>query len=128
MSQVKVYGPHLLLEGYGANPISLQDSKLIYNFLDELPGLIGMTKIKQPDVVVFEDEDKAGVTGIVMIVTSHISIHTYSLKRCFFLDVFSCKDFDSKIVVDKARETFDQTWSTHQVIDRGTNFPIDNLV
>ena len=128
MIDTKVYGSHLLLDCYGANPKALQDSDLIYQFLDELPAMIGMEKVEVPHVVSFDDPEKAGVTGIIMIITSHISIHTYSLKKCFFLDVFSCKDFDPEIVIAKAKETFEFTSSASKFVERGSKFPKANLV
>lgn len=39
-------------------------------------------------------QDEGGTTGMVVISTSHVSIHTWELRRFFQLDVFSCKDFD----------------------------------
>ena len=56
-----------------------------------------MTKIIQPYVfryhgVVPEDW---GVTGMVIIAESHISIHTFPDHKRFHMDVFSCKPFDS---------------------------------
>lgn len=41
-------------------------------------------------------QDEGGTTGMVVISTSHVSIHTWTLRRFFQLDVFSCKDFDGK--------------------------------
>jgi S-adenosylmethionine/arginine decarboxylase-like enzyme len=41
-------------------------------------------------------QDEGGTTGMVVISTSHISIHTWELRRFFQLDVFSCKDFDGE--------------------------------
>lgn len=40
-------------------------------------------------------QDEGGTTGIVVISTSHIAIHTWELRRFFQLDVFSCKDYDT---------------------------------
>lgn len=41
-------------------------------------------------------QDEGGTTGMVVISTSHISIHTWELRRFFQLDVFSCKNFDGE--------------------------------
>ena len=87
------YGPHLMIDAYGADPDALANVEVIFHFLDSLPEAIGMQKIGPPQIASFRDPAMAGVTGVVMIVPSHISIHTYALKGCFFLDVFSCKPF-----------------------------------
>jgi S-adenosylmethionine decarboxylase len=50
-------------------------------------------------------QDEGGTTGFVVISTSHISIHTWELRRFFQLDVFSCKDFDSEVALEFIYET-----------------------
>jgi S-adenosylmethionine/arginine decarboxylase-like enzyme len=40
------------------------------------------------------DDDEGGVTGTVVITTSHGAIHTWPLRQRFAMDVFSCQEFD----------------------------------
>lgn len=125
-AETKRYGLHLILDCYEADPDKLADPNLLANILDQLPEIIGMRKIGKPQIAEFNDQAIAGVSGIIMIATSHISIHTYCKKDCFFMDVFSCQDFDPRKVIDyiklklSAREIFGQ------VIERGLNFPANN--
>ena len=121
------YGSHLIFEGYDADATKLHDLTVIYQLLDELPGLIGMEKIGPPHLVKFDGEDKAGITGVVLIVTSHISIHTYSLKGCLFLDVFSCKCFDPTVVIELVIRTFGVGKAEHTIVRRGVKFPPHNI-
>src|SRR5690242_8628378 len=81
--ETTTYGLHLLLDGYQADADKLSDLGLIFTFLDNLPKIIGMKKIGPPQLARFSKPPIAGITGVVMIVTSHISIHTYSGQRCF---------------------------------------------
>ncbi len=122
-----IYGQHLTLDGYGASPAALSDLALIYDFLDRLPLLINMEKIGPPQLAVFKNAGNAGITGAILIVTSHISIHTYSLKGCLFLDVFSCRRFSAELVVKTVTETFGIERSEISVMDRGREFPARNL-
>lgn len=39
-------------------------------------------------------EDEGGVTGIAVLSTSHISIHTWPLRGDFVMDVYSCRSFE----------------------------------
>jgi S-adenosylmethionine decarboxylase len=74
------FGPHLILDGYGCSKSRLQDMDSVYKFLNEFPDFIGMRKIGSPDVdKILDDEKKEdwGVSGIVLIIESHISIHTF---------------------------------------------------
>ena len=45
-------------------------------------------------------QDEGGITGMCVISTSHMSIHCWPIRKCFSMDVFSCKDFDA----NKAKE------------------------
>lgn len=87
---------HLVIDGFVEDAEVLGQVEPIFNLLDELPALIDMSKITQPYVfryngVVPEDW---GVTGMVIIAESHISIHTFPGHKRFHMDVFSCKTFD----------------------------------
>lgn len=119
------YGPHLMLDLDDCNTTILDDLESCFKLLNELPGKIGMTKITQPYVfrysgMVPEDE---GITGVVIIAESHISLHTYPRKSFVFVDLFSCKPFD----VEKARDYIIQFFQSKSpsvyVQDRGTSFP-----
>lgn len=93
-----MFGPHLMIEGKAHKSLdSLPD---IFNFLNKLPEMVGMTKITQPHVFPYEGlvpEDK-GITGAVIIAESHITVHTFTDKKYIFMDIFSCKDFDVEFV------------------------------
>ena len=43
-----MFGPHLTMDMYGCNKKKLKDVNVVFNFLNELPELIGMTKIMPP--------------------------------------------------------------------------------
>lgn len=84
-----------------------------------------MTKITQPYVfpysgLVPEDE---GITGIVIIAESHISIHTFPLKKYVFIDVFSCKQFDTDKVSEYFINVFETKKYNQHITYRGDDFP-----
>jgi S-adenosylmethionine decarboxylase len=88
---------HLVVDGFVDEASRISELDSIFDLLQRLPGVIGMTMITQPYVfryhgVVPEDW---GITGVVIIAESHISIHTFPARRRFHLDVFSCKPFDA---------------------------------
>lgn len=49
-------------------------------------------------------EDEGGISVCSLLSTSHITVHTWPLRRIFKLDVYSCRDFDPKVVLDWAQE------------------------
>ena len=125
--ETKTYGWHLILDCYGANPQKLHDIERIFRFLDTLPAKIDMQKIGPPQIACFDDAGIKGITGIVMIVTSHISMHTYSNRSCFFMDVFSCKEFDAHFLIKYVEEFFEVTKMETQEITRGHHFPTQGV-
>ena len=118
------FGTHLILDLRCCDENKLKDYKLIFDILYELPEKIGMTKITQPYVFPYSGlvpEDK-GITGIVIIAESHISIHTFQEKDYCFVDVFSCKPFDYKYASDFIITAFNSKDYDEKVIERGINF------
>lgn len=118
------FGPHLMLDCRGCNE-KIGDLDFVWNFLNDLPERVGMTKIIQPYVFPYSGlipEDK-GITGVVVIAESHITFHSFTDKDYFFFDIFSCKHFDVEIVVDYIREAFGvQHMERHDAM-RGRDFP-----
>jgi len=121
----KSFGPHLTLDLSKCNKDRLSDYNFVFKLLNELPEIIGMTKIIQPYVFPYNGlvpEDK-GITGIVIIAESHISIHTFEEKDYVFIDVFSCKGFDVEIAKKYFVEAFEAKEATINVVERGLDFP-----
>ena len=127
MTPSPAYGLHLTIDAYGADPSKLADVGLLFETLDGLPALIGMRKIGPPQMAQFKEADKAGVSGVIMIVESHISVHTYEKKDCLFMDVFSCKWFDHTVVVELVKRVFGATDLDINLVERGKRFPAENL-
>lgn len=121
-----MFGPHLLLEGYGAPKSKLQNIGLISDLLERYPERLNMTKIMPPYVFKYhggEIPEDWGVSGIVLIAESHIAIHTFPEKGFFSLDIFSCKEFDLRSAVDLILDELEPTHFDEVVVERGREFP-----
>lgn len=119
------FGPHLLLDAFGCHETSLSSIERVFEFLNFLPDFIGMTKITQPHVFSYTGTNPLdyGVTGSVIIAESHISIHTFPARDGFVtMDVYSCKDFDTKAVEIAFKQFFSPDSIQSQVILRGQGF------
>jgi S-adenosylmethionine decarboxylase len=84
-----------------------------------------MTKIMPPYVFTYHGavEDDWGVSGIVLIAESHISIHTFPDKGFVTLDIFSCRDFDIDAAIEYFSSVFHPESYDKQVLMRGREFP-----
>jgi S-adenosylmethionine/arginine decarboxylase-like enzyme len=107
---------HMLCEGI-ADPERLNSYNRIEDFLRILPDKIEMTRITPPMV---QPREEGGFVGVVLIAESHIIIHTQG--NTYFLDVFSCKDFNTEEVGLLIGETFLPVGGRVQILDRG-NLP-----
>jgi S-adenosylmethionine decarboxylase len=122
-----MFGPHLVLEGYGCSKKTLGDVGFLYRTLDEYPDVIGMTKIMPPHIQQYlEKPDKLwGVSGFVIIAESHIAIHTFPERNFLTLDIFSCKDFDIDLAVSFVTDRFKIQRYDHNIFNRGEDYPRD---
>jgi S-adenosylmethionine decarboxylase len=119
------FGPHITIDLKGCPKEILANYELHFNFLKLVPELIGMTPITQPYVFPYAGlvpEDR-GITGIVIIAESHISVHSFEEKGYCFIDIFSCKDFDTKKAIEIIHEIFKPVSSEINIVKRGLDFP-----
>ena len=89
---------HLIIRAEVNHPITSE--KELKRWLRKLVKKIDMNIIKGPYTAHVSKEGNRGVTGVVMIETSHIAIHVWdeispALVQC---DVYSCADFSSNEV------------------------------
>ena len=75
--------------------------KYIRLWLRKLVKKIDMKIIKGPYASYVQKEGNRGVTGVVMIETSHIAIHVWDEERPALVqcDVYSCAEFSSNMVL-----------------------------
>ena len=90
---------HLIIRAEVIRPITSE--KEIKKWLRNVVNKIDMKIIKGPYASYVTKEGNRGVTGVVMIETSHIAIHVWdevkpSLIQC---DVYSCAEFSSNEVL-----------------------------
>jgi S-adenosylmethionine decarboxylase len=100
--QGDIAGWHLLVDAEVNDAKNLNDEEFLEDFFINLIKLLDMEILMPPTFkkVPIEpknlknDDDDGGVTGICVITTSHLSIHTWPLRNKFSLDIYSCKPFD----------------------------------
>jgi S-adenosylmethionine/arginine decarboxylase-like enzyme len=90
---------HLIIRAEVNNPITSE--KEIKKWLRNLVNKIDMNIIKGPYAGYVTKEGNRGVTGVVMIETSHIAIHVWDEDRPALVqcDVYSCAEFSMNEVL-----------------------------
>lgn len=112
-------GNNVIFDCSGCDSKALADEAKVRDFLNYTVEFLGMKKLCEPVVVKHEPAKKQerGITGFVIIAESHVSIHTYPEKSLMFVDIFSCKEFDT----EKAASVLEKFFSPEK-IEKSTSF------
>lgn len=90
----------------------------ITDFNKKLVVAIDMKAFGEPLVYHFGEANKKGFTSVQLIETSNITGHFCDDTRDFYLDVFSCKDYDEQKVVNMIYSVFEPVKINYRVLLR----------
>lgn len=125
------FGEHLTIDGYGGDPRKLNDRETVLACLNELPVILGMTKLSEPQVFFAPEnngKDPGGWSGFIVVAESHIAIHTFPLRRFVSIDVYSCKNGMNQFLIENYfKDKFAIQDIEKNFIRRGTKYPKDNI-
>lgn len=114
-----LWGLHSCIDMYNCDPKMVRNAEGIKQFVKELCELIDMKRYGDTQVVNFgEDEKVAGFSMTQLIETSLISAHFVNSTNTIFLDVFSCKLYDTQKAADFAVKYFSAQDYKLQVLER----------
>jgi S-adenosylmethionine decarboxylase len=112
-------GNHFVVDGFSSCDLGNVD--LIRDFILDLIEVVKMNAISEPMVIYHEadDEKESGVTGVVILAESNITIHTYPTKKWFALDIYSCNEFDIDKIVEFLKKSFGLGKFETKILKRG---------
>lgn len=90
---------HSMFDLYGANEHQLDDIRHINDILTKLCYSLDLSPICPPQLIPYyygKVKEDIGVSAFVLLEGGHVTIHTFPLRECYFVDIFSEKDFDEK--------------------------------
>lgn len=117
------YGKELILDLHNCDP-STFNRKSLKKYFKELCLLIDMNRAKLTwwdDYNVAEEERQTephlkGTSAVQFIMTSNITIHTLDLLAAVYINLFSCKEFESNIVKQFSSDWFKgKIVSSHEI-------------
>ena len=102
----KNWGYHLILNAGNCDPIALRSKSTIQSFAKALVKEIDMVAFGEPQVVMFGCDKTKGYTLVQLIETSNITAHFVEATNDIYLDIFSCKAFNTQDAIALFRKTF----------------------
>ena len=125
MAERKPYGLELVLDLHDCD-VAQFTRKAIEQYFVELCDLIGMERCELhfwDDVGVPEDEQQTdpktkGTSAVQFILTSSVVIHTLDLLKAAYVNVFSCKEFDTNKAAEFTADRFKSKEWMQRVITR----------
>jgi S-adenosylmethionine/arginine decarboxylase-like enzyme len=99
------YGKHAIIDCKSCNT-NISNIDMVSEFIKSLVQKIDM--VAHGDLVIdrFGEGDDVGISACQLIITSSITIHTNDKHKDLYLDVFSCKWFDEKIIINMINTYF----------------------
>ncbi len=114
----KAWGLSTSVDLQDCHPETIQDRKHIEAYVIALCELIGMKRYGECQIVHFGEGRVAGYSMIQLIETSLISGHFANDTNRAYLDIFSCKGYDPKIVEAFSKKFFGAQTSTSSMTFR----------
>ena len=98
----------------------------ILEWMKQLIDKIDMKLMQGPSITYVDQPGNRGTTCMALIETSHIVIHIWDETNpgLLQLDIYSCKEFDLKLVVTHLEEYFNVSKMQYKFLDRTTNMTI----
>ena len=111
-----ILGSHILIEAYDCDPKVLDDVELVEEVMVDAALKAG-AEIRE---VAFHKFSPQGVSGVVVISESHLSVHTWPEFGYAAVDVFTFGDtVDPIVAVDYIRDKFQARRALTSEVKRG---------
>jgi S-adenosylmethionine decarboxylase len=111
-----ILGRHILIEAYDCDPEILDDIKIVEDTMVNAALRAGAEVRK----VAFHKFSPQGVSGVVVISESHLSVHTWPEFGYAAVDVFTCGDtVDPIVAVERIRDRFKARRALTSEVKRG---------
>jgi S-adenosylmethionine/arginine decarboxylase-like enzyme len=114
------FGPHLFLDFKDYQGPKTMDQ--LFEVFDTMPFKIGMTPIIRPYTIKNMINGEHVTSIITMIAESHISLHYFEKSQRAFMDLFSCRFFNTETVIPKLKVMFQSEVCNEILMSRGSKY------
>lgn len=122
---MKYYGKELILDIHECKGAPFTRKQIEY-FMEVLCEKIDMVKEDlhfwdyegEPEEYKKAPDHLKGISAVQFIKTSNVTIHTLDVLKRVYLNIFSCKDFDTQIVMDFCKKYWEGNVVSWKEVDR----------
>lgn len=120
---MKALGRQIVVEYYGCNPATLNNVATIKQAMRDAAELSGATIVQEA----FHLFNPHGVSGVVVIAESHLTIHTWPEYGYAAVDLFTCgDDVNPDVAFEYLKAHLEASSSNAIEMKRGILNPTDN--
>lgn len=90
---------HFTMDGFGGHRSRFDDLRLIHELLEELPVRLGLTPAMPPMLLPYYngvEPDDCGISAFVFLAGGHFTLHTFSFRECYFVDLVAPHAYDAR--------------------------------
>ncbi|NLW46384.1 MAG: hypothetical protein GXY86_03460 [Firmicutes bacterium] len=137
---------HFVMDAFHGYRSRLDEIMLVYEALEEIPQKLGMKAVMPPFILPYYNgviPEDCGISAFVFLDGGHFTIHTFSFRETYFVDLFSPDAFDpnqvEKLITDafpaeqitayclgrERRETYPPKIEINEELDFGPHLFLD---
>lgn len=113
---------HYMLDAYGCFVEQANSIMVVNDLLVQLANDLGMSPVMPPFLIPFyycQDSEDVGVSAFCICANgSHITIHTFPYRSCYFVDILTDQFFSEAEVTNTIRNQIYASTITTHVVDR----------
>ncbi|MBR58084.1 MAG: hypothetical protein CMH54_08695 [Myxococcales bacterium] len=90
---------HFMLDGFQGHRARFDDLRLIHELCSEIPEKLGLDPVMPPFLIPYYDgvePEDAGISAFAFLMGGHITVHTFSYRECYFVDLLTPQTMDSE--------------------------------
>lgn len=98
---------HLMFDGIFSNQVLLNDILQVQTTLENIPVELKLTTVSQAFILPYYNgivPEDCGVSGFIFLPGGHFTIHTFSNRNCYFIDLFSENYFNKRDAIQLINE------------------------
>ncbi|HBF36610.1 MAG TPA: hypothetical protein DDW50_04750 [Firmicutes bacterium] len=112
---------HFVMDAFKGYRSRLDDLMLVHEVLEELPVKLGLKAVMPPFILPYYNgvvPEDCGISAFVFLAGGHFTLHTFSFREAYFVDLFYPGSFDSEKLENLIKGAFPAEKITAYCLER----------